>query len=57
MARKTTFSSDLFIRELNPVALTMCEKTIEDFELTANTLDEHILMIYEALQRLETEDP
>jgi RNA polymerase sigma factor (TIGR02999 family) len=31
--------------------------TIEDLEITASTLDEHILMIDEALQRLETEDP
>jgi RNA polymerase sigma factor (TIGR02999 family) len=31
--------------------------TIEDLEITAATLDEHILMIDEALQRLEAEDP
>jgi RNA polymerase sigma factor (TIGR02999 family) len=31
--------------------------TIEDLEITATTLDEHILMIDEALQRLEAEDP
>ena len=30
---------------------------IEDLEITAATLDEHILMIDEALQRLEAEDP
>jgi RNA polymerase sigma factor (TIGR02999 family) len=30
---------------------------IEDLEITAATLDEHILMIDEALQWLETEDP
>jgi RNA polymerase sigma factor (TIGR02999 family) len=30
---------------------------IEEFEITAATLDEHILMINEALQRLEAEDP
>jgi RNA polymerase sigma factor (TIGR02999 family) len=30
---------------------------IEDLEIAATTLDEHILMIDEALQRLETEDP
>ena len=31
--------------------------SIEDLQITANTLDEHILMIDEALQRLEAEDP
>jgi len=31
--------------------------SIEDLQITANTLDEHILMIDEALQRLEGEDP
>ena len=30
---------------------------IEELEITAATLDEHILMIDEALQRLEAEDP
>jgi RNA polymerase sigma factor (TIGR02999 family) len=30
---------------------------IEDLEITVTTLDEHILMIDEALQRLEAEDP
>jgi RNA polymerase sigma factor (TIGR02999 family) len=30
---------------------------IEDLEITAATLDEHILMIDEALRRLESEDP
>ena len=30
---------------------------IENLGITANTLDEHILMIDEALQRLEAEDP
>jgi RNA polymerase sigma factor (TIGR02999 family) len=31
--------------------------SLDDLEITAATLDEHILMIDEALQRLEKEDP